>query len=347
MSDITRTAVASAIVLAALAGTPAQADDAADFYKGKTVTVLVGFGAGGGFGLYSRALSEFMGEKIPGNPELQLQFMPGAGGLKAANYYYNVSPKDGSVMAILSQVGPLNQRLHQGRDSNIKHDFAKFQWLGRLVTMEAGYVGRNESGFTSIESLKTKPSVACANGKAHQGYINSKSIADALKLKTKIVIGYPGSKDMMLALERGECNVLALSLSTWETRGKSLITRKVVTPLMVIHTERSKFWPDIPTTVELATNPDDKAVLKFIAGYGGVGRAYSLPPGAPMDRVAAMRKAFVATYEDADFLAAAKKRKMPLNPAPGSVVKQHVMETLNAPEKIVKMTREILGYNES
>jgi len=344
MRKSSRVLTSAAISLSLFAAMPANSESVEDFYKGKTVTVLVGFGAGGGFGLYSRTLAEHMGKHIPGHPDLQPQFMPGAGGLKAANYYANVSPDDGSVMAIVSQTGPLNQRLMTGRDSNIKHDFAKFQWLGRLVTMEAGYVGRVASGLTTVDALRTQKLNACAAGKSHQGYINAQSISDALKLDTNVIVGYPGSKDMMLAIERGECNVLALSLSTWETRGKHLITNKVVAPLMTIHTQRSKFWPDVPTTWELAEDPDDKAVLKFIAGYAGVGRAYSLPPGAPADRVAAMQKAFVATYEDPDFLATVKKRKMPLNPAPGPVVKEHVMETLNASDQIVARTRKVLDY---
>lgn len=346
MGKLFAAAAASAAVLALSAGSPVKADQVADFYQGRTITIVVGFGAGGGFGLYSRALAEFMGEHIPGKPNIQPQFMPGAGGLKAANYFYNVSPRDGSVMAIMSQTGPLSQRMERGRESNIRHDFAQFQWLGRLVTMEAGFVGRNKSGLTSVEALKGEKLIACAAGKAHQGYINAVSIAESLGLDMQAIVGYPGSSDQLLALTQGECNVVALSLSTWETTARHMIDNNDVTPLMVIHTERSKFWPDVPTTAELAADPDDKAVLTFIAGYAGMGRAYALPPEAPADRVEALQKAFVSTYEDPTFVAAMEKRKMPINPAPGSVVRKHVMGTLNASEAIVERTRKMLGLGD-
>jgi tripartite-type tricarboxylate transporter receptor subunit TctC len=346
MGKLFTAAAALAAAFGLSAGLPAKADDVAEFYKGRTITIVVGFGAGGGFGLYSRALAEFMGEHVPGKPNIQPQFMPGAGGLKAANYFYNVSPRDGSVMAIMSQTGPLTQRMERGRESNIRHDFAKFHWLGRLVTMEAGFVGRNKSGLTTVDALKANKLNACAAGKAHQGYINAVSIAEALGLEMQVIVGYPSSSDQLLALAQGECNVVALSLSTWETTARHMIDNNEVTPLMVIHTERSKFWPDVPTTAELATDPDDKAVLNFIAGYAGMGRAYALPPETPVDRVEALRTAFVATYEDPAFIAAMEKRKMPMNPAPGPVVEKHVMDTLNASEAIVERTRRMLGYGD-
>jgi len=225
----------------------------------------------------------------------------------------------------------------------VRHDFSKYRWLGRLVTMEAGLVGRNESGFTSLAAMKGKKTVACASGKSHQGYFNAVSIADAVGFDVKVLLGYATSSKMTLALVQGECDILALSLSTWETRAKYILDKKEGTPLAVIHTERSKFWPDVPITAELTDDPDKKAVLTFIAGYAGIGRAYSLPEHTPADRVAALKKAFVDTYKSNDMLAAVKKRRMPFNPAPGEVIKKHVMATLGAPDKIVAKTRAMLG----
>ena len=347
MTMILKTAVVSIAALAIVTGSPVRAaGSAADFYKGKTVTLLVAFGAGGGFGLYSRLLAEHMSAHIPGKPSIQLQFMPGAGGLKAANYFYNVSPRDGSVMAILSQTGALFQRLERGMKSNIKYDLSKMNYLGRLVTMEAGFVGRVESGLTSIEALKSgkvKP-IACAAGKAHQGYINAKSFSESLGFPVQIIVGYPGSKDQMLAFERDECNLLVLSISTWETRGKYLIEKGFAKPLAVVNLERSPFWPKIPTTPELAQDEESKQVLEFIAAYGAIGRAYMLPPETPQHLVAAMQKAFVATYKDPKLVAVAKKRSIPMNPATAETVKKYVMKTLNAPEQIVQKTRDMLEY---
>lgn len=348
MSMILRGFTASIAAVGLMTGmNTAVASSPADFYKDRTVTLLVAFGAGGGFGLYSRLLAEHMSRHLAGSPTIQTQFMPGAGGLKAANYFFNVSPKDGSVMAILSQTAALSQRIERGQKSNIRYDLREMNWLGRLVTMEAGMVGRVASGLTTVDALKDTKVIACAAGKTHQGYINAKSIAESLGFPIQIIVGYPSSSDQTLALQQGECNTVVLSLSTWETTARSLIDEKIVAPLAVVNVERSPFWPDVPTTPELATDADSRQILEFIARYAAIGRAYGLPPGAPSDRVSAMRAAFVATYEDPSFVATAKKRGMPLNPAAAEVVERNVRATLDAPDLLVEKTREMLGWSAS
>jgi tripartite-type tricarboxylate transporter receptor subunit TctC len=346
MTTASRVAVHAAVLMSAglisPALSPASADPVADFYKGRTVTVLASFDATGGFGLYAKQVADHIGKHIPGNPRVMPQYMPGAGGLKGANYFYNVSPRDGTVIATLSQTGPLFQRL-KGQEGGFRYDFAKMAWLGRLTTMEAAVMGRSASGLTTLDSLKKTGLVACATGKSHQGYINAQSLAEVLDLKMKIVTGYKGSSDQLLAIERDECNMLVLSWDTWKTRGQRLVRDKVVTPLALVALERSEELPGVPATPELTTNPDEKRVLSFIASYASIGRAYALPPEVPADRVAAMQKAFVATYRDKEFLAATQKLKMDLNPAPGDVVRKYVMETVNAPDSIVENARKIMG----
>lgn len=332
---------AAAVLLAGHAGT-AAADAVADFYRNKTVTVLASFEATGGFGLYAKQVADFIGRHIPGNPKVVPQYMPGAGGLKGANYFYNVSPKDGTVIATLSQVGPLFQRL-KGEKGGYRYDSAKLTWLGRLTTMEAPMMGRVADGKTSIEALRKGESIACAAGKSHQGYINAKAIAETMGFNIKIVAGYPGSSEQFIALERGECNLLVISWDTMKTRGKRLMDSKIVTPLMLVGLERSEELPNVPTTVELAPDADSRQVLSFIASYAGIGRAYALPPAVPADRVAAMKAAFVAMYKDPAFVANAQKLKMDLSPAPGEVVQKYVHETVNAPDSIVEKARKVMG----
>jgi tripartite-type tricarboxylate transporter receptor subunit TctC len=159
----------------------------------------------------------------------------------------------------------------------------------------------------------------------------------------KIITGYPGTSEQLLAIARDECNVLIMSWDTWKTRGQTPIKDKQVALLAVVGLERSPDLPGVPTMAELAPDPGAREVQKFIASYAGIGRAYALPPGVPADRVAAMKKAFEAMYRDPAFVAAATKQKMDLNTATGEAVRRYVMDTLNAPDDVVAKTRAMVG----
>ena len=341
MHAATLAALISAAIVAA-APRPAAADPVADFYRNKTVTVFTSFEPTGGFGLYAKLVADFLGRHLPGHPKALPQYMAGAGGVKGANYFYTVAPKDGTVIGMLSQVAPLFQRL-KGEAGGFRYDTGKMTWLGRMTTMEAVMGTRTASGLTSLDAMKGKELVACASGKSHQGYINSRAFAEMMGLKMKVITGYPGTAEQLLAVERDECNVLIMSWDTWKTRGQSRIQEKKVALLAVVGLERSPDLPKVPTMVELARDPDTREVQKFIASYAGIGRAFALPPGVPADRVAAMKQAFVDTYNDPDLIAAAKKQHMDLVTAPGEEVQKYVMDTLNAPDDVVAKTRAMIG----
>jgi len=345
MNRISRVAIAAALVsAAAIVAAPRTmaADPVADFYRNKTVTVFTSFQATGGFGLYAKLVADFIGRHLPGHPRAIPEYMGGAGGVKGANYFYTVAPKDGTVIGMLSQVAPLFQRL-KGEAGGFRYDTGRMTWLGRLTTMEAVMGTRTASGLTSLDALKGRELIACASGKSHQGYINSRAFAEMMGLKMKVITGYPGTADQLLAVARDECNVLIMSWDTWKTRGQTPIQDKSVALLAVVGLERSVDLPDVPTMAELAPDADTREVQKFIASYAGIGRAFALPPGVPADRVAAMKQAFEAMYKDPDFVAAAKKQHMDLVTAPGETVRKYVMDTLNAPDDVVAKTRAMVG----
>ncbi len=322
---------------------PADAASVKEFYTDKVMTIIVPFRPGGGFDMYSRVLSRHMPRHIPGKPIMVLQFMPGAGGLKGANYFYNVSARDGSVMALLSQTMPLFQAL-KGRKAALRYDTSKLNYIGRLTTMEAAVMVWHKAPATTLEQIRKTEVVACVAGKAHQGYMNAKSIAVLLGLKFKIITGYNSSRGQSLALEQGECHVQIASWNSWLVRKPDWIRDRKVIPLALVSREPEAMLKGVPLTKDLAKTKEAGEIFEFIAGYAAVGRAFSVPPGVPAERVAALRKAFDATVKDPQFLASAKKHNMILKPERGEVIARIVAETVNAPAAIVAKTKKILGY---
>ncbi|MBT3536734.1 MAG: hypothetical protein HN478_22830 [Rhodospirillaceae bacterium] len=329
-----------------LGGQPVKAQTPAEFYDDNVITVLIAFRPGGGFHLYSSVLSQHMRKRIPGKPKILLQFMPGAGGLKAANYFYHVAPKDGSYMSLLSQTASLFQRLNKGHSKVIRYDASKFQYIGRLVSMDAAHMFYKSIKKRDLGALQgTKGTViACTAGKAAQGYINAKALETASGIKMKILTGYQGSRAQNLAMQRGECNYQPGAWNSWKARRGDWLDQKLIKPMALTALKRHPDLPDTPTIVELAKNDTDRAIMKFIAGYAAVGRAYSMPPGTPKDRVAVLRTAFNGMVKDPAFIADAKKRKMLLGPATGAEVQKVVENIIGTPDDVVLQTRKMLGY---
>jgi tripartite-type tricarboxylate transporter receptor subunit TctC len=322
---------------------PASADAISDFYTDRVMKILVPFNPGGGFDAYSRVLSRHMPRHIPGHPPMVLQFMPGAGGLKGANYFYNVSPKDGSNLALLSQTAPLFQAI-MGSRAGLRYDTSKLNYIGRLTTMEAAVMLWHKAPATSLAELRKTQVVACVAGKAHQGYINAKSIAVIAGLKLKIVTGYNSSRGQSLALERGECHMQIASWNSWLVRQPGWIRDRKVIPIALVGPDPVVGLEGVPLSRDLAKTDEHRQILEFIAGYAAVGRAFSVPPKVPKARIAALRKAFNATVKDPKFIAEAKKRNMILNPAPGEFIQKVVQRTINAPQAIIAKTKAILGF---
>jgi tripartite-type tricarboxylate transporter receptor subunit TctC len=340
-----KTAMAATLVAGAFVAAPVQTASAG-FYKDKVITILIPFGPGGGYHLYSSKLSKHIKQYIPDSPPIVLQFMPGAGGLKGANYFYEVAPKDGTYIALLSQTAALFQRLNKGK-KGYRYDASKFQYIGRLVSMDAAHMFYKSLPSRDINTLKGQKAgtvIACTAGKAAQGYINARALAVASGLNIKILTGYQGSRRQNLAMQQGECNYQPGAWNSWKARLGDWIDKKWVKPVALTAPTRHADIPDVPTIVELAKTPELKRIMAFIAGYAAVGRAFSLPPGAPKERVALLRSAFDKTVNNPGFLAEAKKQNMLLGPATGQFVQKVVDDIIGAPDDLVADTRKMLGY---
>lgn len=325
------------------AGALADEKAVADFYQGKTVTIVVSAGPGGGYDLYSRTLSQHFGKHIPGKPDFVLQFMPGAGGVKAANYLYNVAPKDGSVLGNVSNTLTLIQLLKGG----VKFDVGKFNYIGRAAAMNAITMVWHDAPATSLEELaKTdKTLILGSTGVGQQGDIHAKAIKNVLGYSNiRIVTGYKGSANVNMAMEKGEVHGQASAWSSWKSRQGAWVKERKIVPLVEHGLVKSPDNPGAPLILDLAENDFEREVLKLICSDTVVGRVFVTPPGAPDDRVAALRKAFMETMKDPEFLADAKARKMELWPMPGEELQEIVLSATRADPKVIAAAKEALEF---
>jgi len=328
---------ALALGAALLAGTAARADAVADFYKGKTIELYVGAGAGGGYGLYGRVLCEFMPAHIPGNPSMTPKFMGGSAGVKAANYVYNVAPKNGLALALLLSSQPTTEAAgHQG----VKYKSANMHWLGRIVDIISVVTVKKDGPATTIADLKKTEIVAGSTRPGSTTHLPFAIMNWALGTRFKIVSGYDGSAGPALAFDRGEVQAAAAPWGTLRTRRPHFLKEIQVAQIGLAKDERRQ---DVPLLVDLVEDPEKKAAVRFLSAQGSIGRALSAPPGVPPERIAALRKAFDATMADPKFRAAAKKRRMELAPLSGAEVEKIVIEHLSTPKHIVDMAKNAAG----
>jgi tripartite-type tricarboxylate transporter receptor subunit TctC len=329
------------VALAAAFAMPASADAVEDFYKGKTVTLLVGFGAGGGYDVYARSVAEVLTKHIPGNPNVITQFMPGGGSLKASNHLFNVSPKDGSVIGMHSPVLPVFQLI---RKKGFKLDVRKFNYIGRIATMTHVLMVRGDKGVKGIDQAKATQLQLAESGKGSPTYIYPTMMNRLLGTKFRLVSGYRGSAASKLALERGEVDGFSSSWVSWKVSATPWIKSGFIVPLVVVATEHEADTKGIPLVTDLATNEDDKQIVEFIASSATIGRTIVAPPGVPAERIAALRKAFEATMKDPAFAAIAAQRKIDYDFMPGEKLQARVQRTVSISPALAKKAQEVLGY---
>lgn len=331
-----------AAAAALLCAAPAFADSAEEFFRGKTVTVTVGSGAGGVYGLYARLLSEHIGRHIPGEPTAITNAMPGAGGIKANNYFANVAPKDGTAILVPLPAMASSQVL---RGTGIRYDVREFRWLGRMDDTPYFMTTWHTSPVKTFEDARRQETVIAASGRGGQSFINPTLANGILGTQFKVVTGYPGLAEMQLAVERGEAHGHGTVYASLKASKPNWLEEKLLNFLFVFHPQRSPDLPDVPTAMELAENDDDRRILEVISLTNAFGRTATLPPGLPKERVAVLRAAFEKTMADPQFRADAKRRNMELNPAPGEEMDALVERIVSTPEPLLARMREMLGFD--
>ena len=316
------------------------ANEATDFFTGRTVNIVVGFGSGGGYGHYCQQLVQYWGDHTPGKPTFICQYMSGAGGVKAANYMYNAAPKDGSYVSMLSDYGALGQILEPEK---VKYDFLKFKWVGIMVPSNPAMMVRSGVGVKKFGELFKKQIVVGVVGMLGQDGINAQIMQSILGAKLKIVSGYSGTAPIALAMERGEVDSSISSWISWKTRAKSQIDAGKFIPLIQIGFKKAWDLPNVPLLSDYAKNEADRQVLNLASATAPFGRSVTVPPGYPPKLLAALRKSFMATMKDKEFLASAKKRNIEIDPMPGEDIEPILEKVMATPKPIIEHFRKLVG----
>ncbi|MEA2988870.1 MAG: hypothetical protein QOG83_1581 [Alphaproteobacteria bacterium] len=296
----------------AQAGATAVAQEAPSL-AGKTVTIYVGYGPGGGYDLYARVLARHLGRHLAGHPTIVVSNMPGAGSIRAANYVYSIAAKDGTALGIVAQSIGEEQLLGT---AGVTYDVAKFAWIGRFASnVEVAYVWHT-AAVKTIEGLRTVETTFAGTGPT--SLIYPRLLNSFAGMKWKVVAGYNTTAVAHLAMQRGEVDGATSSLNTIKTTQRDWLDNRLIRLLVAFALQRSAEFADVPAVVEFGRTQEDKDVLRFYAGSGAVGRAVIAPPGMPADRLRMLRAAFDATMKDAEFLAEIETTKLEFEPMPGA-----------------------------
>jgi tripartite-type tricarboxylate transporter receptor subunit TctC len=339
-----RLALAVAAVIAGLvpyAPRPAGADPVADFYKGKTVTILVATDAGSAYDIHARLLADRMEKVLPGNPNFIVQYMAGAGGAKMANYLYNVAPKDGTLIGFPLKYIAVNQVL--GRPG-LKYDAAQLGYIGSIGPINSVVaLWKATAPATSIDDMRAKEVVVGSSGKSSETYITPTLMNHVLGTRFKIVMGYTGMSALDLATEKGEVHGRAGSWESLKSGKEDWLAEKKVALVAQSGIARAKDLPDVPTLIELGKTTEDKQILEFFALGNAVGWLFVTPPGVPAERIAAMRTAFDTVMADKNYQADLVKHRLDHDPFTGAELEAMIRKTLAQPPDTAKKLAEIAG----
>jgi tripartite-type tricarboxylate transporter receptor subunit TctC len=324
-------------VLAAALPTGASAQTAT---IDKPITIYVAGTAGGGIDLYGRIVGKHLGRHIAGNPPVNVQVMPGAGGIRAANFLAQQAPKDGTAMTTFAG-GPILEPLIGARDPG--YDMSQFTWIGAVTKDVSVCVAWAKSPFKTIDDAKKEQMVLAGTGAGSETDTWPPILNDLLGTKFKIVTGYLGSQETILAIERGEVHGrCGLSLSSLKTAKPDWLPEKKVNVLVQIALEKSAELPDVPLIFDLVTRNEDKQLLELMVGPTAMARPFVAPPGLPADKAALLRRAFDATMTDPAFLADAAKIQADVQPTTGEDVQKLVARIYQTPKPVIERVKKFL-----
>ena len=327
-------------IASGLAAMPSRADSLTDFYTGKQIHIIVGYGPGNAYDQAARLISRHMGPHMPGQPNIIVQNMPGAGTRKAANYLYNVAPKDGTAMGTFSQNIPMDQVLDKKR---IRFDVRKFNWIGNTGRKNnVLFVWHTTGVKTLADATKKTLIIGAGAGGNTPAVIYPQVAASFFGAKFKVISGYR-TQEAFLAVERHE--VAGLGARSWASIQREQPTwmrDHKINILFQIGLARDSELPDVPLFSDFAKTDDQRQVLEFISGSVEMGRPFAAPPGVPADRVAALRSAFNAATVDPKLLADAQRSKLIVNPMSGEKLDAVVKKIVSVSPHAVALLKAAL-----
>jgi tripartite-type tricarboxylate transporter receptor subunit TctC len=318
----------------------ARADAIADFYRGKTVSLVVGSSTGGGYDTMTRAIARFIGKHIPGDPTVVVRNMPGAGGLLALNYIYNNAEKDGTVLALVQNNTPLEPLFGT---KQARYDATRLNWLGTPSFEVAMVLLWHAVPVNSMAELRSRETNMGASGANSTPAFYTRMLNATLGTKMKLVNGYPGQNDAFLAMERGELDGYpSVFVSALSSIRPKWLSDKLAKPIVQYGPERAPELGDVPFAPDLLTNEDDKLLMQAGAAPLALGRPLVMPPDVPADRVTGMRKALAETFADPEFLAEGERIGLGINaPRTGEQLTDVIKRAYQMPQRIIDRLQKL------
>jgi tripartite-type tricarboxylate transporter receptor subunit TctC len=323
--------------------TPAVAQSVADFYKGKQLILIVGASTGGGYDAQGRLLARHIGKHIPGNPNVIVQNMPGAGSLQATNHLYNVAPKDGTVFGLIQRDMLVAKVMNA---SGIRFDIEKFNWIGNLASEIGIVVAWHTSPIKTTEDLFKTEMIVGGTGPTIDTETAPRLMNALIGTKFRIVSGYQGTTEVLLAMERGEVMGLGdWSLSNIRSRNPHMLQEGKIRLLMQTALKKSPDLPDVPLALDFAKSPEDRQVMEAFLAQKSVARPVLAPPGIPADRVQALRAAFMATAADPEFIKDAEKSRLEVSPTSGAEVERVIADITRVPPNLAERLKAAISVS--
>jgi tripartite-type tricarboxylate transporter receptor subunit TctC len=318
----------------------ALAQSPADFYKGKNVDLYIGYSVGGAYDLYARMLARHMGKHIPGNPNVLPKNMEGAGSLRLANWLYNVAPKDGTAFGIIGRGTGFDTLLG---NKAAQFDATKFTWIGSANNEVSVCVAWNTSPIKKFEDMLTRELIVGGTSSSADTDQFPRITNGVLGTRMKIVTGYPGGNEVGLAMERGEVQGrCGWSWSSVKATHQKSLEEKKFSILVQLALDKHPELPDVPLIIDLAKTEEQRQILRLIFARQAMGRPFVGPPNIPPERAETLRKAFMATMQDKDFLADATRAQMEITPVDGAAVQALVKEIYATPPEIAQKATALL-----
>jgi len=325
----------------ALVGAGAPAHAVSDFYRGRTVSLVIGYAPGGGYDLYARTLARHMTRHIPGSPTIIVQNMPGAGSIKAANYLYTIAAKDGATFGGFSRGVFLDPLI--GRGDGIQFDAPKYGWLGSISNEVGVCAFRSGAGVKSWSDMRAKPFVIGSTGAGADADVFPTVLRKMFKLPMKIVAGYGSAAEIVIAIKRGEvdgrCGWSWSSLISWN---RDMYEGRQIDVVLQLAAQKLDELPNVPLVTEMAATDEQRTALKLIVSRQTMARPFVTPPGVPADRLQALRAAFDATMKDPAFLADAKRQDLDVRPISGADADALIKEVYATPPAVVRLAVEYM-----
>jgi tripartite-type tricarboxylate transporter receptor subunit TctC len=329
------------VALVVASTTPAAAaagDSVAGFYAGKTITIMVGSSPGGGYDVDARAVARNIGRHIPGAPTVIVQNMPGARGLAVANYLFNLAPRDGTFMGIVEREHLIDSYL---MPSGVRYDERKFNWVGSIGSEQGITFAWHTAPQKKAEDIRAAEFIV---GGVSNSLVLPQIYNATMGTRFKIIKGYTGSENVLLAIEKGEVQGIAnYSLSNMLAKHADWLRDGKINVLFQTGERRDALLPNVPSALEFALNEEKRQVLALWLAPNAVARPFAMPPGVPEERRTAVRKAFMALFKDAEFLADARRIGMSLDPKEGEYIEQLVNRLRSYPPRIIEAAMAAAG----